>query len=120
MGGRPYPGAGAFATAPRALDSGPPARRVCVKETLTRPGERMHALAAPSGPDLESLLAPLGDAAYTADRCAALADLVREIDGLKHTRHAVILAHNYQRQVLFTVADFVGHSRQLPRDVRHA
>ena len=36
----------------------------------------MDSLAAPTGPALETLLAPLGDVTYTADRCAALADVM--------------------------------------------
>ena len=53
------------------------------------------AFATPTGPALRDLLAPLGEAAYSEERCAELSSLIAEIGSLKRTRNAVVLAHNY-------------------------
>jgi len=49
------------------------------------------------------------------DRPLSGIDLREEIDRLRHTRKAVILAHYYQRPELQDIADFVGDSLELSR-----
>lgn len=65
----------------------------------------------------EEMAGDLYPGRYTPSYCAELVEMAHEIWDLANTKDSVIVAHNYQYPELQMVADFVGDSLGLSREV---